>query len=65
MQQTVYICDGCGKHKQDANHWLRLDVRSGTIIELAKWEHGLLWQEELHYCGAECALKKISEFLSK
>jgi hypothetical protein len=63
MEKTIVICDGCGKTKQEANHWFRLDQRSSTIVSLAKWENGALCAGELHLCGAECANKKISQFL--
>lgn len=63
MQQTIYTCDVCGKHKQDANHWVRVLVAaSGNVLTLSRWKEQRNINE-LDFCGSECALKKISEFL--
>jgi hypothetical protein len=75
MSRAVQIvCDGCGKAKQEANHWWI--VATGTHQELnwpvnwpvmivASVEHPL-WKSEnklsVHdFCGQDCALKFIAQ----
>jgi len=66
------VCDGpgCGKHKQEANHWWtihalkngRVTIARGTITDdtLVLADGGLF-----DACGQDCALKIVSEQMGK
>lgn len=73
---TTIICDapGCGKQKQDANHWWIAGVaKPGAmgqhrVILVAPFTENSTWDERFtlfDFCGHECALKFISEQMGK
>lgn len=67
MQRSVFQCDVCGTEQQQANHWFAIatDSEKFTLIPLAmvgRIERAGL--TILHLCGAACALRKTSEYLS-
>lgn len=63
-QQQVYVCDGCGTHKQAANHWFKVLDKDGAL-SVRRWDECDLSDSEQHYCGAECANKRISQFIGQ
>jgi len=65
MIATKVTCDVCGKEKQDVNHWWM--GHPGAIS--AGWAIHV-WVEDVahlrdHYCGQECAIKALSEWMQK
>ena len=69
------VCDGpgCGKQKQEANHWWVVGLTEGRsmgdgpVILIAPLGNGT-WDERFRlydFCGHECALKFISEQMGK
>ena len=69
MRQTVYTCDGCGRVKQESNHWLHVEWGKGhgTYFHVTEWEpmseNTYTNHDLLDICGAECLHKKLNEFL--
>ena len=78
MEKTIYTCDVCGRTKQETNHWYQLAQTppvyrhlvgaisvTGTIFMLVEWgcptPDGFTITQ--HLCGAECVMKKLSEYL--
>ena len=75
------ICDGpgCGKHKQEANHWwtiikntgLSVLVVAGTVQDIKPFMIGRPTFDDLQTvpvfdaCGQDCALKIVSEQMGK
>jgi hypothetical protein len=61
------VCDGCGKRKQQTNHWwlFNEDQYTGEEIGIGIFP----WHEPndgmLHFCGAQCVIKAVSEWMSK
>lgn len=63
-------CDECGTLKQETNHWLcvrQLSEFEGKGLQI-RFLAGIV-QEKIghwqHCCGADCALKIISKYLSR
>jgi hypothetical protein len=74
MSRPVQIvCDGCGKVKQDSNHWWIVGypfrrMGHGVTLVVASTDDVDLWDDQfnlLDFCGQDCALKFISEQMSK
>jgi hypothetical protein len=79
MSRPVQIvCDGCGKVKQDSNHWWMAAQQSREAsagkFKLALYDHDakesdifgqLTGWTFYDFCGQDCALKFISEQMSK
>jgi hypothetical protein len=76
-EKTTFTCDVCGKTKQETNHWWILGSTIASTYDndtmvsaflLLPWESGEMEFKFIrgplqHLCGAECAQKKLSEFL--
>lgn len=71
--KTTVTCEECGIERREVNHWflivmddLQFDrvVRHKFKMSLMPWDDEVAKREGVsHYCGAEHALKKVSEFL--
>jgi len=70
---TQVVCDGCGKVKQDVNHWwvvAQLTHNSqrpkGAFVVWPMQDIELYEAyEPMDFCGQDCALKFISEQMGK
>ena len=58
------VCDGCGRQKEEANHWWTVQVGESLALGLLIVPGTVSQQVEpwnyLDFCGHECALKFIS-----
>jgi hypothetical protein len=62
------VCDGpgCGKQKQETNRWWTVEVKGQDLRVLAgTYTRNLKDREYFDFCGQTCALKFISEQMSK
>ena len=65
MSRPVQIvCDGCGKVKQQSNHWWIVAVEPQALL-VASDDLRPQIQAQFDFCGTECALKFISEHMGK
>jgi hypothetical protein len=68
MTETIVRCDGCGRVKAEANHWVAMNVsKRGTILlpslTVVSFEDSHLNDE--HYCGPACANKRFAKFIDE
>lgn len=71
MEQTILICDVCGRQKGETNHWaLVVTSKTPSVLGIAfgrlQDENNLADPDELtieHVCGRECATKRLAQFL--
>ena len=71
---TQVVCDGCGKQKQDNNHWwevgvnlpyvaiVPLNIESSVLAGFKAFDYP---NTRFDFCGQDCALKFISEQMGK
>jgi predicted Fe-S protein YdhL (DUF1289 family) len=70
MARSLQItCDGCGRAKQESNHWWCIKVRdnNGTmaLATAAAAEDWLHHDRDHDFCGQSCVLKFIAEQMGK
>lgn len=75
MARSLQItCDGCGRTKQEANHWIEICEKQHTLSIPKRGSGGFvplaLGGEDpsftiRDFCGQECALKFIAEQMGK
>lgn len=67
MRENVYRCDVCGVAKQESNHWFLASQHGahGPTWSISTWTEVDARQDDVtHLCGQECAVKKLTEFMS-
>jgi hypothetical protein len=77
MKSEVYSCDGCGKQKQESNHWWRLrpyaqqrtpSLLIADVFILIPWDTTVVNAGddtvEKHICSEPCASKALSKWMS-
>ena len=77
-QSSQIVCDGCGRQKQEANHWWQVGLREvpgdwpGSMLVTPATRPAESWNiigtqvYTVHdFCGHECALKFVSEQMGK
>jgi hypothetical protein len=63
-------CDGCGKLKQETNHWFIVTFEP-ELSDISVFKRNIKRDEEdegtamYDCCGESCVLKKVSELISK
>jgi hypothetical protein len=62
----MYKCDGCGITSDSIHDWFGTSD-SGPDLAMISVHVRIdqVVRSSLHYCGSACAIKAISEFLSK
>jgi hypothetical protein len=71
MKKEVYKCDGpsCSKTKAEVNRWLIGKLISAPSSVRQPWGYAIgPWDDSIadscdHFCGHQCALAKLNEFL--
>jgi hypothetical protein len=62
MQFPTYKCDGCGRVKQDSNHWWQFVRLPGPRIVVFAWDCPVRDENAkvLHLCGEGCVMKAVT-----
>lgn len=64
VRKSVYVCDVCGREKQQTNHWW-IAYTSGEGFHIDKWRDGLADNDECQtLCGQECVIQAVNKYLS-
>ena len=70
---TQVLCDGCGKQRQETNHWWQVGIKKrrdgerfifALIVAAPDATLDSSWRE-FDFCGQDCALRFISEQMGK
>lgn len=64
MRQEVYICDECGKTKQESNHWIQYFRSGWRTVSFHPWS-SLVKEHAGHLCGQECAHSLLNKVLGE
>jgi hypothetical protein len=59
--KTIFLCDICGAHKKDANHWFSIFIEDHQFICIPGASSNSMVN---HACGVEHAMTFYSRFLS-
>jgi hypothetical protein len=62
MEFTTFKCDGCGRIKQESNHWWQFASLPGPQIFVFAWDSRValgLDAKVLHLCSEACVTKAV------
>ena len=63
--KAPYVCDGCGRPKEESNHWHLRYVESPRF-ELARWDTKEAERDGVeHICSEQCASKALSKWMGE
>jgi len=69
MERIQYLCDYCGRSKQESNQWWKMVTDGATLLSIVPWHspHAARLNVDgaklYHLCGHECAIAKVSVFM--
>jgi predicted Fe-S protein YdhL (DUF1289 family) len=67
--KTVVVCDGCGREKGEANHWILFNIVEAAAVARSSYVAFHAWDETSarvlgHLCSEECAIKVLRRTLN-